>query len=204
MIPRSSGVFKPRRSMIDCESKRMFDGDQQQRYGAGNRHCGRRNWRNEDEDGGSISGSSFLNMPSIQRVIRFIIEKHPSDEMDVSVPYPTGFHPKTSDELAGWQSFVRDHKRAALFTFICTDRNWGETTSPLPYGPVPPRIELLPRSGLRGERLREEFFGDAAAGTGIGVLLAAEGGQLHEHGGVRVPRIEVVNAGSRRKWQLKK
>ncbi|KAG6424517.1 hypothetical protein SASPL_114935 [Salvia splendens] len=27
MIPRSSGVFKPRRSRRDCESKRMFDGD---------------------------------------------------------------------------------------------------------------------------------------------------------------------------------
>ncbi|XP_042031279.1 xyloglucan galactosyltransferase XLT2-like [Salvia splendens] len=76
-------------------------------------------------DPGKSWGSSFLNMPSMQRVIRFIIEKHPGDEMDVSVPYPTGFHPKTSDELAEWQRFVRDHKRAALFTFIGTDRNWG-------------------------------------------------------------------------------
>ncbi|KAG6428212.1 hypothetical protein SASPL_112463 [Salvia splendens] len=57
MIPRSSGVFKPRRSRRDCESKRMFDGVQQQRYGGGNRHCRRRNWRDEDEDGGPISGN---------------------------------------------------------------------------------------------------------------------------------------------------
>ncbi|KAG6430433.1 hypothetical protein SASPL_108500 [Salvia splendens] len=61
MIPRSSGVFKPRRSRRDCESKRMFDGDQQQRYGGGNRHCRRGNWRDEDEDGGLISGRNLKN-----------------------------------------------------------------------------------------------------------------------------------------------
>ncbi|KAG6407744.1 hypothetical protein SASPL_130741 [Salvia splendens] len=44
------GVFKPMRSRRDCESKRMFDGDHQQRYGGGNGHCRRRNWRDEDED----------------------------------------------------------------------------------------------------------------------------------------------------------
>ncbi|KAH6784362.1 glycosyltransferase 18 [Perilla frutescens var. hirtella] len=76
-------------------------------------------------DPGKSWGSSFLNMPSMQKVTRFIVEKYPGDEMDVSVPYPTGFHPKTRDSLIEWQSFVRDYKRSALFSFIGTDRNWG-------------------------------------------------------------------------------
>ncbi|KAL3617350.1 hypothetical protein CASFOL_038763 [Castilleja foliolosa] len=63
-------------------------------------------------------GSSFLNMPAMQRVTRFIVEKYPGDEMDVSVPYPTGFHPKTKDNLILWQNFIRAYNRSGLFSFI--------------------------------------------------------------------------------------
>lgn len=76
-------------------------------------------------DPGKSWGSSLLNMPSMQKVTRFIVEKYPGDEMDVSVPYPTGFHPKTRDGLIEWQNFVRDYKRSALFSFVGTNRNWG-------------------------------------------------------------------------------
>ncbi|KAG8384315.1 hypothetical protein BUALT_Bualt04G0105500 [Buddleja alternifolia] len=77
-------------------------------------------------DPGKSWGSSFLNMPSMQKVTRFIIEKFPGDEMDVSVPYPTGFHPKTSDSLIDWQNFVRDYNRSNLFSFIGAMRNWAD------------------------------------------------------------------------------
>ncbi|KAL8519566.1 hypothetical protein ACS0TY_010483 [Phlomoides rotata] len=70
-------------------------------------------------------GSSFLNMRSMQKVTRFIVEKYPGDEMDVSVPYPIGFHPKTSDILIQWQNYVRDYKRPTLFSFIGANNNWG-------------------------------------------------------------------------------
>ncbi|KAL3646354.1 hypothetical protein CASFOL_011534 [Castilleja foliolosa] len=69
-------------------------------------------------DPGRTWGSSFLNTPSMQKVTRFIIEKYPGDEMDVSVPYPTGFHPKTKDNLIQWQNFIRDYNRSKLFTLI--------------------------------------------------------------------------------------
>lgn len=79
-------------------------------------------------DPGGSWGSSFLNMPSMQRVIRFIVEKYPGDEMDVSVPYPIGFHPKTTDSLRQWQDYVRSYKRSNLVTFVAatSSANWGE------------------------------------------------------------------------------
>ncbi|KAK6125299.1 hypothetical protein DH2020_040961 [Rehmannia glutinosa] len=77
-------------------------------------------------DPGRTWGSSFLNMPSMQKVTRFIIEKFPGDEMDVSVPYPTGFHPKTKDNLIDWQNFIRGYNRSGLFTFIAETSNWAE------------------------------------------------------------------------------
>ncbi|KAI3451966.1 hypothetical protein Pfo_008631 [Paulownia fortunei] len=77
-------------------------------------------------DPGKTWGSSFLNMPLMQKVTRFIIEKFPGDEMDVSVPYPTGFHPKTRDNLIDWQNFVRDYNRSSLLTFTGASRNWAD------------------------------------------------------------------------------
>ncbi|KAL0377881.1 UNVERIFIED_CONTAM: Xyloglucan galactosyltransferase XLT2 [Sesamum radiatum] len=77
-------------------------------------------------DPGKSWGSSFLNMPSMNKVSRFIVEKYPGDEMDVSVPYPTGFHPKSKDNLVEWQNFVRDYKRSSLFSFVGENRNWAE------------------------------------------------------------------------------
>ncbi|KAL3833290.1 hypothetical protein ACJIZ3_008026 [Penstemon smallii] len=74
-------------------------------------------------DPGKVWGSSFLNMPSMQKVTRFIIEKAPLEEQDVSVPYPTGFHPKTIDSLKEWQGFIRNYTRERLFTFTVTNPN---------------------------------------------------------------------------------
>ncbi|CAK9168925.1 unnamed protein product [Ilex paraguariensis] len=63
-------------------------------------------------------GSSFLNMPLMQNVTRFTIEKAPGDDYDVGVPYPTGFHPSSDSDVVQWQSFVRNRNRSSLFTFI--------------------------------------------------------------------------------------
>lgn len=75
-------------------------------------------------DPGKIWGSSFLNMPEMRKVSRFIIEKAPGDSRDVSVPYPTGFHPKSGEIVKDWQNFVRDFNRSSLFTFIGAKREW--------------------------------------------------------------------------------
>ncbi|KAK6152758.1 hypothetical protein DH2020_012397 [Rehmannia glutinosa] len=75
-------------------------------------------------DPGKIWGSTFLNMLEMQKVTRFIIEKAPGDARDVSVPYPTGFHPRTRETLNQWQNYARDYNRSTLFTFIGATRNW--------------------------------------------------------------------------------
>ncbi|KAL6587663.1 hypothetical protein OROMI_000641 [Orobanche minor] len=70
-----------------------------------------------------IWGSTFLNMPEMQNVTRFIIEKDPWDAHDVSVPYPTGFHPQTKGTLNHWQEFARGYSRSSLFTFVGATRS---------------------------------------------------------------------------------
>ncbi|KAH6812778.1 glycosyltransferase 18 [Perilla frutescens var. frutescens] len=75
-------------------------------------------------DPGQLWGSTYLNMPEMRRVTRFIIETAAGDDRDVGVPYPTGFHPETGEILRNWQGFVRDHDRRSLFTFIGAARGW--------------------------------------------------------------------------------
>ncbi|KAL1559433.1 xyloglucan galactosyltransferase XLT2-like [Salvia divinorum] len=67
-------------------------------------------------------GSAFLNMPEMEHVTRFIIEKAPWDNRDVGVPYPTGFHPQTGQTLKSWQQYVREYNRSSLFTFVGAPR----------------------------------------------------------------------------------
>uniref|UniRef100_A0A0V0HPU0 Putative ovule protein n=1 Tax=Solanum chacoense TaxID=4108 RepID=A0A0V0HPU0_SOLCH len=54
----------------------------------------------------------------MQNVTRFTIEKAPWDANDISVPYPTGFHPHSEKELREWQNFALSYNRTSLFTFI--------------------------------------------------------------------------------------
>lgn len=63
-------------------------------------------------------GSSFLNLPPIQKVTRFTLEKPDGIYEDLSIPYPTGFHPHSKAQLQQWQDFVRGQNRTSLFTFI--------------------------------------------------------------------------------------
>ncbi|KAI5684493.1 hypothetical protein M9H77_05721 [Catharanthus roseus] len=63
-------------------------------------------------------GSSFLNMPEMERVRRFTIETAPGFDDDISIPYPSGFHPNSKSQLQQWQNFVRERRRASLFTFV--------------------------------------------------------------------------------------
>ncbi|KAL7615276.1 hypothetical protein Lser_V15G07464 [Lactuca serriola] len=63
-------------------------------------------------------GSTFLNMPEMQTVTRFTIERAPGDYHDVGIPYPTGFHPRSISDIRTWQNFIRTYNRTSLFTFV--------------------------------------------------------------------------------------
>ncbi|KAJ3676239.1 hypothetical protein LUZ60_003651 [Juncus effusus] len=67
-------------------------------------------------------GSSFLYMHEMKNVTRLSIERSPWDEMDVAVPYPTGFHPKSLADVQQWQNFVLNRKRSTLFGFSAAPR----------------------------------------------------------------------------------
>ncbi|KAL6008012.1 hypothetical protein ACLOJK_033517 [Asimina triloba] len=77
---------------------------------------GRITWdfrRSKDQDW----GGSFLYMPGMKNVTRLLIERNPWDELDVAVPYPTGFHPRSESDVRLWQSYVMNRNRSSLFCF---------------------------------------------------------------------------------------
>ncbi|XP_057768910.1 xyloglucan galactosyltransferase XLT2-like [Salvia miltiorrhiza] len=78
---------------------------------------GRMTWdfrRSRDDDW----GSGFIHMPLMKRVLRVGVERDPWDPLEVSVPYPTGFHPRSDRELVQWMEFVRTRNRTSRFTFV--------------------------------------------------------------------------------------
>ncbi|KAH0657132.1 hypothetical protein KY290_031586 [Solanum tuberosum] len=80
---------------------------------------GRLTWafrRKTDAD--SDWGTSFLRMPLMKNVLRLSIEKNPWDDLEVSVPYPTAFHPQFETEIKQWQDLVRSRNRSSHFCFV--------------------------------------------------------------------------------------
>ncbi|KAF7129916.1 hypothetical protein RHSIM_Rhsim10G0107000 [Rhododendron simsii] len=63
-------------------------------------------------------GSSFLNMPAMQKVIRLSVEGDMWDKLEISVPYPSAFHPRSNFDIIEWQRFVRSRRRNHLFAFV--------------------------------------------------------------------------------------
>ncbi|KAL1536500.1 xyloglucan galactosyltransferase XLT2-like [Salvia divinorum] len=78
---------------------------------------GRMTWdfrRSRDADW----GSGFIYMPQMKHVLRLGVERDPWDPLEVSVPYPTGFHPRSDWELVQWMEYVRTVNRTNRFTFV--------------------------------------------------------------------------------------
>lgn len=63
-------------------------------------------------------GSGFIYMPLMKQVLRLGVERDPWDHREISVPYPTGFHPRSNRELDQWLEFVRNRNRTSRFTFV--------------------------------------------------------------------------------------
>ena len=83
---------------------------------------GRISWdfrRSKDEEW----GSSCIHKPGMRNVTRLLIERNPWDYFDVGVPYPTGFHPRSDNDVVEWQEFVRNRNRKSLFCFAGAKRS---------------------------------------------------------------------------------
>ncbi|KAK6926344.1 Exostosin, GT47 domain [Dillenia turbinata] len=68
-------------------------------------------------------GSRFLYMPAMENVTRLLVERHPLDQFDIGVPYPTGFHPRSDNDVIQWQDYVRSSTRKNLFCFVGATRS---------------------------------------------------------------------------------
>ncbi|PNT61695.1 xyloglucan galactosyltransferase XLT2-like [Brachypodium distachyon] len=97
-------------------------------------------------------GGSFLTMPGVANVTRFVIERDLEDAMDVGIPYPTGFHPRAAADMRAWQRHVSGFPRPKLFAFA------GE-----------------PRSAIKGDFRAVLLKECQAAGAACGAMDCAEG-----------------------------
>ncbi|GFP96379.1 xyloglucan galactosyltransferase katamari1 homolog [Phtheirospermum japonicum] len=68
-------------------------------------------------------GTKLIYMPSMKNVVRLGVEKSQWDDLEISVPYPTAFHPRSESDIRQWQDFIRARTRASLFTFVGATRN---------------------------------------------------------------------------------
>ncbi|KAG8387135.1 hypothetical protein BUALT_Bualt03G0221800 [Buddleja alternifolia] len=67
-------------------------------------------------------GTRFIYMPLMKNVLRLAVERSRWDELEISVPYPTSFHPRSESDIRQWQSLIRTRKRSSLFTFVGATR----------------------------------------------------------------------------------
>ncbi|KAJ3670904.1 hypothetical protein LUZ60_008330 [Juncus effusus] len=83
---------------------------------------GRTSWdlmRMSDPNIADFGANRLLYLPELADVAMLTVERHPwVGKNHFGVPYPSYFHPKTSVEIAKWQSEVLKSKRPYLYAFI--------------------------------------------------------------------------------------
>lgn len=85
---------------------------------------GRLTWdfRRLTADSDTEWGSSFIYMSLMKNVLKISVERSKWDPLEVSVPYPTAFHPRSESDISDWQSYVRSRRRDKLFCFVGATR----------------------------------------------------------------------------------
>ncbi|KAL6317444.1 hypothetical protein AAG906_030197 [Vitis piasezkii] len=86
---------------------------------------GRTAWDFMRTDGGTDFGANrLLNLPPVKNMSVLTVERHPWEGSNqYGIPYPSYFHPSTSDEILTWQNRMRLQRRLHLFSFIGAPRN---------------------------------------------------------------------------------
>lgn len=85
---------------------------------------GRTSWDFMRTDSGPDFGANrLLNLPPIKNLSVLTVERHPwQGTNQFGIPYPSYFHPSTSDEILTWQNRMRLQRRLHLFSFIGAPR----------------------------------------------------------------------------------
>ncbi|KAH7847954.1 hypothetical protein Vadar_032038 [Vaccinium darrowii] len=108
----------------DWHCDRMIEWVQQQKWwkrSNGSDHfimLGRLTWafRRLKQDPGW--GTFLIHRPEMKNVVRLAVERNVWDPMEIAVPYPTIFHPRSQSDIAEWQRFVRSRRRNHLFALV--------------------------------------------------------------------------------------
>ncbi|XVF45960.1 hypothetical protein PTKIN_Ptkin02bG0249700 [Pterospermum kingtungense] len=85
---------------------------------------GRTSWDFMRSDNGPDFGANcLLNLPSVKNMSVLTVERNPwHGSNQHGIPYPSYFHPSTSDQMLTWQRMVRESNRPHLFSFIGAPR----------------------------------------------------------------------------------
>ncbi|KAH9616196.1 hypothetical protein KSS87_023814 [Heliosperma pusillum] len=67
-------------------------------------------------------GNKLLHLPEIKNMTSLLLESSPSSKSEISIPYPTFFHPSSGNEVRNWQEKMRKKKRTFLFSFAGAPR----------------------------------------------------------------------------------
>ncbi|KAJ0099655.1 hypothetical protein Patl1_20361 [Pistacia atlantica] len=85
---------------------------------------GRTSWDFMRTPGGSDFGANYLlNLPRVRKMSVMTVERHLwKGSNQHGIPYPSYFHPSTSQQMLTWQQKMRQLRRPHLFTFIGAPR----------------------------------------------------------------------------------
>ncbi|PIN17436.1 Acetylglucosaminyltransferase EXT1/exostosin 1 [Handroanthus impetiginosus] len=67
-------------------------------------------------------GTKFIYMPLMKNVLRLTVERSRWDELEISVPYPTAFHPRSESDIRQWQNLIRLKNRPNHLSFVGATR----------------------------------------------------------------------------------
>ena len=85
---------------------------------------GRTSWDFMRTNSGPDFGANcLLNLPSVKNMSVLTVERNPwKGSNQHGIPYPSYFHPSTSDQMLTWQRMMRQSNRPYLFSFIGAPR----------------------------------------------------------------------------------
>ncbi|XP_017970783.1 PREDICTED: probable xyloglucan galactosyltransferase GT17 [Theobroma cacao] len=75
------------------------------------------------ESGPDFGANCLLNLPPVKNMSVLTVERNPwQGSNQHGIPYPSYFHPSTSDQMLTWQRMMRRSNRPYLFSFIGAPR----------------------------------------------------------------------------------
>ncbi|MBA0855365.1 hypothetical protein Goshw_012623 [Gossypium schwendimanii] len=126
----SSNFREPNHAIRDALAVRLVDFLQAQptwRKNNGKDHflaLGRTSWDFMRTNSGPDFGANcLLNLPCVKNMSVLTVERNPwKGSNQHGIPYPSYFHPSTSDQMMTWQNMMRQSNRPYLFSFIGAPR----------------------------------------------------------------------------------